>query len=77
MPHLLQSAEAGRNPHILSFAPPLEGNLKPETFAAATAYTMAKMAMSLATLGFAGELKGKVGVNGGCSQFADATMVER
>lgn len=74
---MLKSAEAGRNPHILSFAPPLEGNLKAETFAPATAYTMAKMAMSLATLGFAGELKGKVGVNGGSSRLADTTVVER
>ncbi|KAI5481780.1 hypothetical protein MNV49_000057 [Pseudohyphozyma bogoriensis] len=63
VPHLLRSAERGRNPHILTFAPPLEGNLNPKTFGQATAYSMAKFGMSLATLGLAGELKGKVGVN--------------
>lgn len=63
VPHLLKSAEANRNPHVLTFAPPLRGNLTPESFASATAYAMAKFGMSLATLGFAGELKGKVGVN--------------
>lgn len=63
-PHLLRSASAGRNPHILTFAPPLAGNLTPEALGSATAYAIAKIGMSLATLGFAGELKGKVGVNG-------------
>lgn len=64
VPHLLRSASAGRNPHILTFAPPLKGNLTPEAFGIATGYAMAKFGMSLATLGFAGELAGKVGVNG-------------
>uniref|UniRef100_A0A0K3CM76 Hydroxysteroid dehydrogenase-like protein 2 n=1 Tax=Rhodotorula toruloides TaxID=5286 RepID=A0A0K3CM76_RHOTO len=63
IPHLLRSAEAGRNPHILSLAPPLRGNLTPEMLGGCTAYSMAKFAMSLATVGLAGELKGKVGVN--------------
>ncbi|KAL8286699.1 hypothetical protein RQP46_004227 [Phenoliferia psychrophenolica] len=63
VPHLLKSASAGRNPHILSFAPPLVGNLTPEAFGSATVYAMAKFGMSLATLGLAGELRGKVGVN--------------
>ncbi|BGP48433.1 hypothetical protein JCM10450v2_004308 [Rhodotorula kratochvilovae] len=63
IPHLLRSASAGRNPHILTFAPPLRGNLKPEMLGPSTAYAMAKFGMSLATVGLAGELKGKVGVN--------------
>ncbi|BGO91649.1 hypothetical protein NBRC10512_008096 [Rhodotorula toruloides] len=63
IPHLLSSADAGRNPHILSLAPPLQGNLTPEMLGGCTAYSMAKFAMSLATVGLAGELKGKVGVN--------------
>ncbi|BGP24908.1 hypothetical protein JCM10295v2_003828 [Rhodotorula toruloides] len=63
IPHLLRSAEAGRNPHILSLAPPLRGNLTPDMLGGCTAYSMAKLAMSLATVGLAGELKGKVGVN--------------
>lgn len=52
--HLLRSADAGRNPHILTFAPPLLGNLTPEAFGPATAYAIAKVGMSLATLGLAG-----------------------
>lgn len=35
-----------------------------------TAYSMAKFAMSLATVGLAGELKGKVGVNGASRLFS-------
>ncbi|KAM0746997.1 NAD(P)-binding protein [Meredithblackwellia eburnea MCA 4105] len=63
VPHLLASASKGRNPHILTYTPPLEGNLTPEALGPATAYAMAKIGMSLATLGLAGELQGKVGVN--------------
>ncbi|TNY24669.1 hypothetical protein DMC30DRAFT_412908 [Rhodotorula diobovata] len=62
-PHLLDSASRSRNPHILTLAPPLRGNLSPETLGPCTAYAMAKLGMSLATVGLAGELKGKVGVN--------------
>ncbi|GAA5844571.1 hypothetical protein JCM11251_001636 [Rhodosporidiobolus azoricus] len=63
IPHLLQSASANRNPHILTLAPPLKGNLDPKTLGSATPYAMAKFGMSLATVGLAGELEGKVGVN--------------
>ncbi|GJN90697.1 hypothetical protein Rhopal_003711-T1 [Rhodotorula paludigena] len=63
VPHLLASAEAGRNPHILTLAPPLRGNLTPEMLGSCTGYAMAKFGMSLATVGLAGELSGKVGVN--------------
>ncbi|SGY23616.1 BQ5605_C019g08957 [Microbotryum silenes-dioicae] len=63
VPHLLESAKKGRNPHILTFSPPLEGNLTPEALGPMGAYAIAKVGMSLATLGFAGELKGKVASN--------------
>ena len=49
LPHLLKSA----NPHILTLAPP--PNLAPHWWAAHTAYTLAKMGMSLVTLGLAAE----------------------
>lgn len=64
VPHLLRSAEQGRNPHILTLSPPLRDLLTPEHLGPATAYAMAKLGMSVATVGLAGELKGKVGVNG-------------
>lgn len=64
IPHLLKSHSLNRNPHILTFAPPLRDNITPEMFGSATAYAMAKFGMSLSTVGLAGELKGKVGVNG-------------
>ncbi|BGP16473.1 hypothetical protein JCM10213_007921 [Rhodosporidiobolus nylandii] len=63
IPHLLRSASLNRNPHILTLAPPLGGNLAPSTLGSCTAYAMAKFGMSLATVGLAGELQGKVGVN--------------
>ncbi|KAK4053963.1 hypothetical protein OIO90_003800 [Microbotryomycetes sp. JL221] len=63
VPHLIESASKGRNPHILTLSPPLKDLLTPEAIGPATAYAMAKLGMSLATLGFAGELRGKVGVN--------------
>ncbi|GAA6001389.1 hypothetical protein JCM10207_006640 [Rhodosporidiobolus poonsookiae] len=63
IPHLFTSASRGRNPHILTLAPPLEGNLNPSTLGPCTAYAIAKLGMSLATVGLAGELHGKVGVN--------------
>ncbi|KDE08856.1 hypothetical protein MVLG_00956 [Microbotryum lychnidis-dioicae p1A1 Lamole] len=63
VPHLLESAKKGRNPHILTFSPPPEGNLTPEALGPMGAYAIAKVGMSLATLGFAGELKGKVASN--------------
>jgi citronellol/citronellal dehydrogenase len=55
LPGLIQSAKAGRNPHVLNMAPPL--SLQPHWFASHTAYTMAKYGMSLCTLGHAAEFK--------------------
>ncbi|WP_369936579.1 SDR family oxidoreductase [Xanthomonas tesorieronis] len=49
LPHLLRSA----NPHILTLAPP--PSLDPKWWAPHTGYTLAKMGMSLVTLGLAGE----------------------
>ena len=49
LPHLLKSA----NPHILTLAPP--PNLAPHWWAPHTAYTLAKMGMSLVTLGLSAE----------------------
>lgn len=63
VPHLLESASKGRNPHILTLSPPLRDLMTPEAIGPASAYALAKLGMSVASLGFAGELKGKVGVN--------------
>ncbi|MEO7401976.1 MAG: NAD(P)-dependent oxidoreductase [Polaromonas sp.] len=52
---LKKSAQAGRNPHVLSMSPPL--SMKPHWFANHTAYTMAKYGMSMCTLGHAGEFR--------------------
>lgn len=49
LPHLLQAP----NPHILTMAPP--PSLDPKWWAPHTGYTLAKMGMSLVTLGLAGE----------------------
>lgn len=57
LPHLLRSP----NPHILTLSPPI--NLDPRWFAPHLAYTMAKYAMSLVTLGLAEEFRGRVAVN--------------
>ncbi|WP_406268811.1 NAD(P)-dependent oxidoreductase [Nocardia sp. NBC_00881] len=62
IPHLRESAKAGRNPHILTLSPPL--NLDPKWAGMALGYTIAKYGMSLTTLGLAEELKGGgIGVN--------------
>src|SRR5512147_174016 len=55
LPHLVASARAGRNPHVLNMAPPL--SMKPHWFAPHTAYTMAKYGMSMCTLGHAAEFR--------------------
>ncbi len=55
LPVLKQSAQAGRNPHVLSMSPPL--SMKPHWFEHHTAYTMAKYGMSMCTLGHAGEFR--------------------
>jgi len=56
VPHLRRSAAAGRNPHVLMLAPPL--NLEPKWFAPHVAYTIAKYGMSLCVLGMAEEFRG-------------------
>ena len=55
LPHLIESAKAGRNPHILTLSPPL--NLDPKWFKPHVAYTTAKYGMSLAVLGMAEEFR--------------------
>ncbi|HYU83296.1 MAG TPA: NAD(P)-dependent oxidoreductase [Kribbellaceae bacterium] len=55
IPALRGSAQAGRNPHVLTLSPPL--NLNPKWAGAHLAYTMAKYGMSLTTLGLAEELR--------------------
>jgi citronellol/citronellal dehydrogenase len=55
LPHLRQSAERGRNPHVLTLSPPL--NMDPKWFAAHLAYTMAKYGMSMCVLGHAEEFR--------------------
>ena len=55
LPALKKSAQLGRNPHVLTLAPPL--NMEPHWFAQHTAYTMAKYGMSMCVLGHAAEFK--------------------
>ena len=55
IPFLRDSAEAGRNPHILNLSPPL--SMKPKWFKNHVAYTMAKYGMSMCVLGMSEELK--------------------
>jgi citronellol/citronellal dehydrogenase len=55
LPALKKSAEVGRNPHILTLAPPL--NMESRWFAQHTAYTMAKYGMSMCVLGHAAEFR--------------------
>jgi citronellol/citronellal dehydrogenase len=56
LPELKKSAQAGRQPQVLTMSPPL--SMKTHWFAPHTAYTMAKYGMSMCTLGHAGEFKG-------------------
>ena len=55
LPHLKGSAQAGRNPHVLTLSPPL--NLEARWFAPHVAYTMAKYGMSMCVLGHAQEFR--------------------
>ena len=55
LPHLLKAAAAGRNPHILTLAPPL--NMRAHWFKDHVAYTMAKYGMSMCVLGMAEEFR--------------------
>ncbi len=62
LPYLQQSAERGRNPHVLTLSPPL--NMDPRWFAPHVAYTMAKYGMSMCVLGHAEEFRPYgIGVN--------------
>ena len=62
LPHLQESAKAGRNPHILTLSPPL--SMKSKWFRNHVAYTMAKYGMSMCVLGMAEEFKReKIAVN--------------
>lgn len=62
LPHLRESAKAGRNPHILTLSPPL--SMKAKWFRNHVAYTMAKYGMSMCVLGMAEEFKReKIAVN--------------
>jgi len=55
IPHLRASAQAGRNPHILTLSPPL--NMDAKWFAPHVAYTIAKYGMSMCVLGMAEEFR--------------------
>ncbi|TMH61675.1 MAG: NAD(P)-dependent oxidoreductase [Betaproteobacteria bacterium] len=55
LPHLIASAAAGRTPHILTLAPPI--NLRPHWFKQHVAYTMAKYGMSMCVIGMAEEFR--------------------
>ncbi len=55
LPHLKAAAVAGRNPHILTLAPPL--NLSARWFKDHVAYTIAKYGMSMCVLGMAEEFR--------------------
>ena len=59
VPHLRASAEAGRNPHILTLSPPL--SMKAKWFQHHVAYTMAKYGMSMCVLGMSEEFR-KTGI---------------
>ena len=55
IPHLRDSAKAGRNPHILTLSPPL--SIKAKWFQHHVAYTMAKYGMSMCVLGMSEEFR--------------------
>ena len=55
LPYLKQSAQAGRNPHILTLSPPL--SMKAKWFKDHVAYTMAKYGMSMCVLGHSEEFR--------------------
>ena len=72
LPHLIKSAEAGRNPHVLNMSPPL--SMREHWFKNHVAYTMAKYGMSQCTLGHAGEFRPYgIGVNSLWPRTAIAT----
>jgi len=55
IPHLRDSAQEGRNPHILTLSPPL--SMKAKWFQHHVAYTMAKYGMSMCVLGMSEEFR--------------------
>ena len=59
IPHLRESAKAGRNPHILTLSQPL--SMKAKWFQHHVAYTMAKYGMSMCVLGMSEEFR-KTGI---------------
>jgi citronellol/citronellal dehydrogenase len=59
IPHLRESAKAGRNPHSLTLSPPL--SMKAKWFQHHVAYTMAKYGMSMCVLGMSEEYR-KTGI---------------
>lgn len=59
IPHLRESAKAGRNPHTLTLSPPL--SMKAKWFQHHVAYTMAKYGMSMCVLGMSEEYR-KTGI---------------
>ena len=72
LPELIKSAQAGRNPHVLTMSPPL--SMKSHWFQSHTAYTMAKYGMSMCTLGHAAEFaKRGIAVNSLWPRTAIAT----
>jgi citronellol/citronellal dehydrogenase len=72
LPHLIKSAQSGRNPQVLNMSPPL--SMKPHWFKNHVAYTMAKYGMSECTLGHAAEFKPLgIGVNSLWPRTAIAT----
>jgi len=72
LPHLIKSAQAGRNPHVLNMSPPL--SMREHWFSPHVAYTMAKYGMSECTLGHSGEFKPHgIGVNSLWPRTAIAT----
>ncbi len=62
LPYLKQSAQAERNPHILTLSPPL--SMKAQWFKDHVAYTIAKYGMSMCVLGHSEEFRRYgIGVN--------------
>ncbi len=57
LPHLEASAQAGRNPHVLTLSPPIA--LASKWVGGAPAYTFKKYGMTLLTLGFAAEFRAR------------------
>jgi citronellol/citronellal dehydrogenase len=55
LPHLVAAARAGREPHIVTLAPP--PSLDPKWYRDHLAYTIAKVGMSLCVLGLAEEFR--------------------